>query len=242
MWWCSTVSENHHENAVSTSNQINNEISDTKSNSNTSISQKASSIAKSIAISFNIPEVKTVWESCNEENARYDPESQTITVCNEMIDILQSFANKQDANPDIVREITENSTLFIYLHELGHAYIDLLKLPITWKEEDVADQIASYFITSLKGDTAYTMLIDGANSFYEFSQQDSQIDDNKLADVHSLDKQRYYNILCRLYGFDPDDQIITELWLPTERAENCQSEYELMKESLDILFGKNEEQ
>jgi hypothetical protein len=145
----------------------------------------------------------------------------------------------QQSDPENRQDVTKNSVLFFYLHELGHGYIDLLKLPITGKEEDVADQMAAYFLLSLKWDDAYQPLVDWAYSFYQFSESNPDIDDSVLSDVHSLDKQRYFNIVCWLYGATSDNELITSSWLPEERAEQCSDEYTKMKESLDILLGKN---
>jgi Putative metallopeptidase len=54
------------------------------------------------------------------------------------------------------------------------------------------------------------MVMDGAFSFYEFSQQNPDIDDSILSDVHSLDKQRFYNVACRLYGATNEQEIVTD--------------------------------
>lgn len=175
-------------------------------------------------------------EKCDEENAFYDPESKQITVCDEMIDALTKYGQKESEDVAIQEEIAVNSTLFFLMHELWHAYIDLYKLPITWKEEDVADQIATYLILTLNKDNSYNMVMDGAFSFYEFSQQNPDIDDGILSDVHSIDKQRFYNIACRLYGATNEEEIIKDRWLPQERADGCTDEYNLIKSSLETLL------
>lgn len=180
--------------------------------------------------------VKIKREDCNEENAFYHPDTQSITICNEMIDWLTEYGKKESEDVKIQQEIAVNSTLFFLMHELWHAYIDLYKLPITWKEEDVADQIATYLILKLYKDRSFDWITDGAFSFYEYSQQSWEIDDNLLSDVHSLDKQRFFNIACWLYGSTNDQEIITNWLLPQERADGCIDEYNLMKNSLDTLL------
>jgi hypothetical protein len=196
----------------------------------------ANTMAATIKKHYNLDPITSKREPCDEENAWYDPETQTITVCDEMIAALQAFAAAED--PENQEQVSINSVLFFYLHELGHAYIDILGIPVTGREEDVADQVASYFILTLQGDAAFDSLVDGAYSFYQFSEQDPEIDDDKLADIHALDKQRYYNILCRLYGATEEQSIIDDMTLPEERAEGCAEEYQLMKESLDILLNE----
>lgn len=176
--------------------------------------------------------------SCDEENAFYNPETKDITFCDEMINTLISYGKESWNNETEKTEIALHSSLFILLHEVGHALIDILQLPITGKEEDVADQIATYLIIELNKDNTYNRIMDGAFAFYRFGEQNPEIDEWVLADAHSLDKQRFYNIACRLYWATQDQNIISERWLPSERAEGCEDEYNLMKSSLDTLLWR----
>ena len=52
-------------------------------------------------------------------------------------------------------------------------------------------------------------------------------DESDFADVHGLDVQRFYNVLCMAYGSDPEafGGIVEKGYLPKDRAEGCGEEY-----------------
>ncbi|MEW6644955.1 MAG: DUF4344 domain-containing metallopeptidase [Pseudomonadota bacterium] len=55
------------------------------------------------------------------------------------------------------------------------------------------------------------------------SQASGSPDMAVFADEHSLDAQRYFNLLCMVYGLAPDSNrgIIEKGMLPKERADRC---------------------
>jgi len=56
---------------------------------------------------------------------------------------------------------------------------------------------------------------------------------------HSLSEQRFYNILCLVYGSNPEkfNFLVEDGDLPEERAEICPSEYERKVNSWDTLLS-----
>jgi hypothetical protein len=60
-----------------------------------------------------------------------------------------------------------------------------------------------------------------------------------MADEHSLDEQRYYNLVCWIYGSDPEyfADVATDWELPEGRAVRCPSEYARMSGSWNRLLG-----
>lgn len=169
------------------------------------------------------------YSECGEENAFYDPETQKITLCYEIIEWVESIS-KESENPD---EVAMNILMFFTLHEIGHALVDLYELPITGREEDVADQLATFFLL-WSNDTG---ILDTADSFYSDL---SWLEANELpfADEHSLDHQRYYNILCWVYGSDMQNYqyLVDEEFIPQERANYCEGEYITLNNSFLTLL------
>jgi hypothetical protein len=174
-------------------------------------------------------ELTAEYSECGEENAFYDPEAQKITLCYEIIEWAESVSSEGE-NPD---EVAQNILTFFSLHEIGHALIDLYELPITGREEDVADQIATFFLLG----TNDTGVLDTADSFYTDL---SWLEANELpfSDEHSLDHQRYYNILCWVYGSDMENYqyLVDEEFIPADRAEICEQEYITMNNSFLTLL------
>jgi hypothetical protein len=67
----------------------------------------------------------------------------------------------------------------------------------------------------------------GVAWMYAQDAKQSTVGLSHYADVHSLDAQRFYNVLCLAYGADPElfADIVEQKHLPQERAEGCADEY-----------------
>ena len=118
---------------------------------------------------------------------------------------------------------------WIFLHEVGHALIDVLDLPITGLEEDAADQFATVAIIRLAQSPwpAYY----GAILFRALGQNRGLPGVADFWDEHALHEQRDSNILCWLYGYDPFDFVFVPSRFPDsiDRLERCDTEYHQTK-------------
>ena len=58
-------------------------------------------------------------------------------------------------------------------------------------------------------------------------------------DEHLLGEQRYYNALCMLYGANSSkwEKLVTEGYLPKERAVRCPAEYQKAVDAWSVLLG-----
>lgn len=122
------------------------------------------------------------------------------------------------------------NVLAILYHELGHALIDILNLPVFGQEEDAADVLSVLLIHDLyEEEAAAGIIYDAAFGFL------GEAEGNAPApwDVHGPDLQRYYTMVCLFYGANPDarEALAIELDLPEERAETCVEEFELAYDS-----------
>lgn len=177
-------------------------------------------------------ELTAEYSECGEENAFYDPETKKITVCYEIIEWVEAIS-KDKENP---KEVANNILTFFILHEIGHALVDLYELPVTGREEDVADQLATFFL--LGSNDAWAL--DTADSFYS-DLSGLEASELPFEDEHSLDNQRYYNILCWVYGSDTEsyDYLVKDEFIPEERAQQCEGEYVAMNNSFLTLLDKH---
>ncbi len=120
----------------------------------------------------------------------------------------------------------EGNLLGIFYHELGHALIDILDLPIFGQEEDAADVLSIFLIDAFyEEEAAVQLAYDAAFGFLGEAEAASEI---AFWDVHGPDLQRYYNTVCLFYGAKPDERadVAEDLGLPEERAEYCPEEYD----------------
>lgn len=130
---------------------------------------------------------------------------------------------------DPVGDYFVGNLLFVFYHELGHGLIHKLDLPVLGREEDAADQLATLMLMdtgsdSVSGEPVLTAALGWLDSW---QKRDGEADDADYFDEHSLDYQRYANIVCLVYGSDPENygNLIDEWDLPPDRAERCPGDY-----------------
>lgn len=178
------------------------------------------------------------FQECGQSNAFFNPQARAIILCYEFREEIDQRASRDLAgSPELARQIKAGAFVFVLFHELSHALIHTLNLSITGREEDVADQIATYLALKARDDTAIEILQGGVWFFskrYLFSTYTSQ----HFADEHSLNEQRQFNITCWAYG--KDSRLFTplaqSLGLPGERARRCRSEYARMAQAIELLL------
>ena len=180
--------------------------------------------------------------NCGEANAWYDSETGAITFCYELVrDFIKSAGNSGKFNLTPEQAVI-GPFMFIVLHETAHAVFSVLAVPVLGREEDAADQVATYAATQLGGDFAERMLRAAAFMYDTDSARKPGEDD--FADVHGLDRQRFYNVLCIAWGSDPKRYAFAKDLgkLPDERAEGCADEYHQVRYAVQTLIRKNVDQ
>lgn len=131
----------------------------------------------------------------------------------------------------------EANLISIFYHELGHALIDVMQLPVFGQEEDAADTASILLIDAIFDDeTAIDIAYDAALGF----EREAAYTGNDIAwsDVHGADLQRFYNLVCLFYGADPEarDDFADDMGLPQNRADGCEDEFALADDSWGPVF------
>lgn len=182
--------------------------------------------AESMTEYVRIPgDVRVVAKECGEANAFYVPDEHAIHYCYELSAAERVLFAKDGTSGEALDGEVYNSAVGTLYHEAGHALIGELDLKITGREEDVADQLAAYALTS--ADEFKDILLTVANSYRLSADEVTNLDELPFYDTHSLDPQRSVNFLCYLYGSDEKrfEQLVVDGALPAERAESCTDEY-----------------
>lgn len=177
------------------------------------------------------------FAECGEANAFYDPSEQQISMCFELLeDYYETMADQYETQDELDNAVMGAFVLVLF-HELGHALVHVLDLPITGREEDAVDQLAAWaMIDDESGDDA---VLSAALSYYVSAEQSgNEIDDSTFADEHSLDKQRFFNLVCWVYGSNPEkhEGLVGDDFLPEARAERCPGEYQQIDKSWSRLL------
>jgi hypothetical protein len=178
------------------------------------------------------------FEGCDGvSNAWYGHDE--ITVCYEYIDDIFQNAPQEATPSGVTRaDAIVGPTLEVFLHEVGHAVFNYLKLPVLGREEDAADQFAAYLLLQFAKSDARRLIVGTAYS-YNVDASKPTTKKNPFADEHGLPAQRFYNLLCVAYGADAKlfADLVEREYLPKERAEGCEGEYEQVKYAMTKLVG-----
>jgi hypothetical protein len=197
---------------------------------------------KRLSLPVDIPVVFRECDGQGEDptNAWYQPKDNTITMCYGLIKKTEDlFKNNEKTEKDL-EEAVLGSTAWTFYHEMGHALIDIYKIAHTGKEEDAADELSTYVLINESGDEGEKAALNGAEDFYREADQDNDLNEEQFADSHSLSKQRFYNIICWVYGSNTEkyanlaegDKAI----LPQGRAGWCADEYQRITKAWQNLL------
>jgi hypothetical protein len=126
---------------------------------------------------------------------------------------------------------------FILAHEFTHALIAIYDLPVLGKEEDAADELATLIL--LKAPQGGKYVFDAAEFWYGLSKSQRVPTVSDYADVHSLDLQRAYAMVCDLAGSSKANfqQVAQLKLLPPSRLRSCPAEYQQHVDSFEQVLG-----
>ncbi|AWV05845.1 DUF4344 domain-containing metallopeptidase [Marilutibacter maris] len=187
---------------------------------------------------FMLPRpIRFVTAECGEINAFYSDERGEVVLCYETMRVLRErglelAAQNGIAGADaqtLARRYLDANVRFILLHETGHALITLLEIPVTGREEDAVDQLATTLMLRFAGiDESSATVAENLRmaSHWFLLRSTGQYNLDAYADAHALGEQRYFNLQCLLYGSDPARylDIVTGGDLPEARARSCPEE------------------
>lgn len=180
---------------------------------------------------LNLPvDIPIIFEDCGMANAYYSPAERSVTMCYEMFDSIA--AGLAELYP--AEEVLINATftqVFVLYHEVGHALTDILQLAVTGREEDAVDDFASILLLRNNNSTDDDIVLNASLYF-------SSRPDGPYWGEHSFGQQRFYNVICLLYGRNPEQYgDIPEKVGLSDRAPRCPSEYQQKLSSWERLLA-----
>ena len=151
----------------------------------------------------------------------------------------QEFSKQQRAD---IRRFAANNSLFVLYHEVGHMLFDKLELPVLGREEDAADNVATWTLLNKRSAESYRTLSDAAAGWILSGvAYDSGGVESDYAAAHSLDKQRAYQIVCLMIGMDQSAyrKLATQYAIDHDRQKSCEWDYDMIDRSLDGLLANS---
>ena len=176
------------------------------------------------------------FAECGQVNAFYDPAEKQISMCYELVEHYVMEMAQEYPNEEQALEAAEGAFSLVLFHELGHALVHVLELPITGREEDAVDQLAAWAL--IEGDAGDEAVLNSALTYYRSAEKSGgQVSAAEFADEHSLNLQRFYNLVCWVYGSNPQKHAgLVGNALPEARAARCPSEYQQIDKSWSTLL------
>jgi hypothetical protein len=198
-------------------------------------------LAEDINQTLNLPhDIQLRGSQCGEPNAFWSESDNAITMCYEDTDwALGVFTKAGDPDPT---QSALNSEYATFYHEVGHMTISIYDLPVTGREEDVADQAAAYILLTPGDDGQDPESVDAvkdfARGFAASAEVQTEFTEDQMADEHSLDLQRVYNLECWIYGSNPEANadLVANGQLPEDRAQGCPAEWEQLDQAWSTLL------
>ena len=168
--------------------------------------------------------------------SRVPKDQPTITICYEyLVDIWNIMPKENEAAMVTAMDAVIGQLFFALAHEFGHAVFDAFDVPVFGREEDAADQFATYMMLQFGEDRAHRLITGAAFSYREFIKNHRQKPNVSVplltfSSDHGPPEQRFYNLLCLAYGYDAKlfDKVANE-YLPKSRARNCRYEYVVLR-------------
>ncbi|MEI6798268.1 MAG: DUF4344 domain-containing metallopeptidase [Pseudomonadota bacterium] len=134
-----------------------------------------------------------------------------------------------------------NEVIATFYHEVGHGLIHVLNIPVLGKEEDAADTLSVILMNDIWDEPSASAILTSDAKTYALRAANAQSDPDPslFADVHSLDIQRYYAVVCLFYGANPDErkQLATDLELPDNKLDSCPDEYQYARAAWDAVLA-----
>lgn len=211
-----------------------------------SMAERMAAIARTLRLKHNL---NVGFESCGSPNAYFRPSTVSVVLCYEMVDLIVRTAKADPGfagppeQPGFDRLVT-SVIVAIYLHELGHALIGINGVPFTGREEDVADQFFMYVAAQNLEPRGARVVLAAAWFFKALSKQRDLTQSGELsqvlADEHSLDMQRTFNLACWAVGTGQEWGLIPAAYvgLPQQRAVRCGEEFAKLNQGIGTRFRR----
>ena len=166
-------------------------------------------------------------------NAWYDPEHHAVIMAYDFVEFMIKDAVANKPNQDEAIQYATGAILFTLMHEMGHALIGEMDVPVVGREEDAADEFATMILLDC-GPQGHQILGSAADWFYAMGRNQKEL---AFWDEHSLDQQRLYNILLLMYGHSPEQYgSIVSTIVPKNRLAKALHEYKIKEHRWDKLL------
>jgi Putative metallopeptidase len=140
--------------------------------------------------------------------------------------VARALAGRRDLS-----EFVLGNMLFVGFHELGHALVAELRLPVLGRDEAAADSFATMALLEEGTEFSVNVLLQAVRGWLLMDRRDRKL--GEAHDAHDLDRQRAFEIVCLMVGSDQKQfkELADRIHLPEDRQQGCRYDYESAKNS-----------
>lgn len=136
-------------------------------------------------------------------------------------------------------EFVAGNMLFVGFHEMAHALVSQLGLPVLGREEDAADSFATLAMLKEGTEFSVNVLVQAARGWFLMDRRGEKLG-NMLSfyDEHGLDKQRAYAIVCLMVGSNGEQfkELADWVQMPEARQDTCLGDYSNANYSWNLVL------
>lgn len=179
---------------------------------------------------------------CGQASAFYDRTKGTIFICYELArEVIDRVAREAGTGGNARPQVVAGALFFVFAHELGHAAINLHRLPVTGSEEDAADLIAALLMTHIADRNPEAARDWASGAHWLFGNRHLLYARGHFADGSPPDPQRQLDLACWIVGSNPDRYAAPAQFakLPEGRARGCPAEFQKMANAARQLLGSH---
>jgi hypothetical protein len=178
-------------------------------------------------------------------NAWYQRQGKlpTVSICYEYLqEIGQSMPkDERSSSGATMADAICGQLFFAVAHELGHAMFDIFDVPVFGRQEDAADQFATFIMLQFGGEQALGLIGGAAFGYHGYIKDLKDKPQVTLplaafSSDHGAPEQRYFNLICTAYGYDAELFASEMDKIPASRAKRCKFEYDELKYAFRTTF------
>jgi hypothetical protein len=149
------------------------------------------------------------------------------------------FKDRSQQYRQRLAEFVSGNILFVLCHEVAHAAMTQMRLPVLGRTEDAADSFATLRLIRIGSAFSRRVLAEATKGWFLSARRDQKTGGKVVYyGEHGLDQQRAYQIVCLMVGSDKDKfkDLAGETKLPEDRQDSCAEDYSDALYAWDLLL------
>lgn len=167
-------------------------------------------------------------EECGEASAFYHRDSRRVVLCQELVRDAADAFREEGLSGEEAADAVAGAATFAAAHQVGHALVHLLALPVYDDEEKAVDQLTALLVSRSSPEAALW----AARYFVaggDVGESGSLARGDAFTGAHALSVKRFRDVLCWTWGADTGNRPALLAALPQSTTHRCGREFTQLK-------------